>query len=171
MSRQHLFTRAGFRLYLAYDNTVEADTQVEMKKRPQKNSNRVRPDSTRQRVLLGLPVLGLSELFCDILPAFAQDKPGQKRLALVVGNHDYPNPFELPPIPKNVRDVAEVLAMRGFEVTALGDLAAPVFRASIKTFADKVRAAPADTAVLFFFSGHGVQIDAENLLLPAGQNP
>jgi hypothetical protein len=150
---------------------VEADIQVQMKMRVQKNSNRVRPDSTRRRLLVSLPLLGVPELLCRMVPAFADEPASQKRLALVVGNHDYPNPFELPPIPKNVRDVAEVLAMRGFEVTALGDLVAPVFRAALKTFADKVRAAPPDAAVLFFFSGHGVQIDAENLLLPSGLNP
>lgn len=97
--------------------------------------------------------------------------PGQARLALVVGNQLYPNPYELPPIPKNVRDVGEALEKRGFSVTTAGDVITPAFVAAVRDFAARVRAAGPDAIALFFFSGHGVQADAENLLLSAGMNP
>lgn len=96
---------------------------------------------------------------------------GQQRLALVVGNRTYPDPFDLPPIPKNVHDVGAALQQRGFQVTTAADLIAPAFLAAIREFADRVRAAGPTAVALFFFSGHGVQVEAENLLLAAGMNP
>lgn len=39
------------------------------------------------------------------IAAIAQPASGEVRLALLLGNRDYPEPFDLPPIPKNMRDL------------------------------------------------------------------
>ncbi len=93
------------------------------------------------------------------------------RLALLMGNSAYPAPFDLPPIPKNVHDLKYALEQRGFKVTdALnGDL--PASRKTLDDFIEMASAAPADATVFFYFSGHGIQVDATNLLLPAGLDP
>ncbi len=93
------------------------------------------------------------------------------RLALLMGNSVYPEPYDLPPIPKNVYDLKAVLQKRGFTVThALNDDLGES-RKTLETFMQQAAAAPADATLFFYFSGHGVQVDATNLLLPAGSNP
>ncbi|MDR7273033.1 hypothetical protein J2X20_005718 [Pelomonas saccharophila] len=93
------------------------------------------------------------------------------RLALLLGNRNYPQPFDLPPIPKNLRDLEAVLERRGFKVTSALDLDLPAARRALEAFIAEAAASPADATVFFYFSGHGVQVDASNLLLPAGLNP
>lgn len=93
------------------------------------------------------------------------------RLALLLGNRSYPQPFDLPPIPKNLRDLEAVLERRGFKVTSALDLDLPAARRALEQFITEAAASPADATVFFYFSGHGVQVDAANLLLPAGLNP
>lgn len=93
------------------------------------------------------------------------------RLALLLGNRNYPQPFDLPPIPKNLRDLEQVLEKRGFRVTSALDLDLPAARRALEAFIAEAAASPADATVFFYFSGHGVQVDASNLLLPAGLNP
>src|SRR5690606_12501578 len=44
-------------------------------------------------------------------------------------------------------------------------------RKTVQKFAQDGASAPADSAVLFYFTGHGMQVDAENLLLGANVNP
>jgi len=93
------------------------------------------------------------------------------RLALLIGNRDYPDGDDLPPIHKNVRDLRAALERRGFEVFQGLDLDQAQARAATADFVAKVRAAPADATVFFYFSGHGAQVDAENLLVPARISP
>ena len=90
------------------------------------------------------------------------------RLALLVGNRVYPSPFDLPPVHKNVRDLKSALEGRGFKVTSSVDQDPDTLRRTAQAFAKEVANAPPDATVLFYFTGHGMQIDAENLLLGAG---
>ena len=93
------------------------------------------------------------------------------RLALLIGNRDYPEGEDLPPIHKNVRDLRAVLEKRGFEVTEGLDLDLPQALAATAAFAARLRAAPPEATAFFYFSGHGAQVDAENLLVSARQSP
>jgi hypothetical protein len=93
------------------------------------------------------------------------------RLALLIGNRDYPDGDDLPPIHKNVRDLKAALERRGFTVTEGLDLDQAQATAAVSAFAARVRASPPDTTVFFYFSGHGAQVDAENLLVSAHQSP
>ncbi|HEY0956398.1 MAG TPA: caspase family protein, partial [Roseateles sp.] len=107
-------------------------------------------------------------------PARAAEPPAPSseiRLALLLGNRAYPQPFDLPPIPKNLRDLEGALARRGFKVTTALDLDLPAARRALDAFITEAAASPADATIFFYFSGHGVQVDASNLLLPAGLNP
>ncbi len=93
------------------------------------------------------------------------------RLALLLGNRDYPGGEDLPPIHKNVRDLGQALRARGFTVSEGLDLSLEQARSAMATFAAQVRAAPAQATALFYFSGHGAQVAAENLLVSARLNP
>ncbi len=93
------------------------------------------------------------------------------RLALLIGNREYPEGDDLPPIHKNVRDLRVALEKRGFKVTEGLDLDLAQANAAMAGFAAQVRAAPPETTVFFYFSGHGAQVDAENLLVSAHASP
>ena len=95
----------------------------------------------------------------------------QHRLALLIGNGDYPVPHDLPPIHKNVMDLADVLAFRGFDVTHAMDLDEASLQRTVTDFVKRVEAAPSDSVTLFYYAGHGLQVDSNNLLLGSGSNP
>jgi hypothetical protein len=106
------------------------------------------------------------------LPALATAQgPAPNRLALLVGNRDYPEPDDLPPTHKNVHDLRHALEQRGFSVTDALDIDAARTRQAIDSFAAAVRAGPPDTVAFFYFTGHGLQLDAESLLVGARTSP
>jgi len=120
-----------------------------------------------RRALAGSGALALPAAWAQ--PAAGGGEP--PRLALLIGNRSYPDGEDLPPIHKNVRDLHAALLLHGFEVTEALDVDLDQARTLVDSFADKVRSAPPDATVLFYFSGHGAQVDAENLLVSAGLNP
>lgn len=126
------------------------------------------PDPTR-RALAALP---LALAGWGVWPAaHAQSAPSPTRLALLIGNRVYPSPHDLPPVHKNIRDLTGALEKRGFTVTPAVDLDPQGLREAIRKFAATARQAPPDATVLFYFTGHGLQVDAENLMLGAGIAP
>ena len=131
------------------------------------------PNLKRRRLVCG-SLLGAGALAGARLSA-AEEAPrppsSEIRLALLMGNRNYPQPFDLPPIPKNMRDLDAALERRGFKVTSAMDLDLPAARRALENFIAEAAASPADATVFFYFTGHGVQVDAANLLLPAGLNP
>jgi hypothetical protein len=139
--------------------------------------------STSRRAVVGAGLAAASLASALPLAAWAQadagasatqenlPAPDPKRLALLIGNRDYPSPFDLPPIHKNVRDLGGALQRRGFSVKEVFDASLGDAKAEVDAFAARVRAAPADAVVLFYYSGHGAQVDARNLLLSAKSRP
>jgi hypothetical protein len=103
------------------------------------------------------------------IQASAQDRrlsplpqPSERRLALVVGNNAYPSA----PLRNAVADATAVsAALRGlqFDVTTVTDADLTTLERAVDAFV--ARLTPADVA-MFYFSGHGVQIDGENYLMP-----
>lgn len=86
----------------------------------------------------------------------------EKRVALVIGNSEY----LLAPLtnPKNdADDITAALQRLQFEVTERKDLSVHKFDETIDSFTSLAKGA--DVA-LFFFSGHGVQIDKRGYLAP-----
>ncbi len=87
----------------------------------------------------------------------------EKRVALVIGNSSY----EIAPALSNPRndasDIAAALKRLNFEVTLGLDLTVAQFDNSVDAFT--AAAKDADVA-LFFYSGHGVQIDKRGYLAP-----
>ena len=137
-----------------------------------KDGEAARSGLTR-RVLCSLPLA----LACPAMgqpasaPSAPQGSSSDVRLALLIGNRTYPSPFDLPPMYKNVRDVKAALERWNFNVTSSTDDDPAALRQSIQNFAKAASAAPPDATILFYFTGHGLQVDAENLMLGAGVNP
>jgi len=89
--------------------------------------------------------------------------PAGRRVALVIGNGAY---VGVPKLPTPVRDATRMAVMLrglGFEVTVGTDLARSAMTADLATLYDQAKGA--DVA-LFYFSGHGVQVNGHNYLLP-----
>jgi hypothetical protein len=125
-----------------------------------------------RRLVCGSLLGGLAGPLLPVAQAAEALPPSSEvRLALLLGNRSYPQPFDLPPIPKNLRDLEAALEQRGFKVTSALDLDLPAARRALDAFIAEAAASPPDATVFFYFSGHGVQVDASNLLLPAGLNP
>jgi uncharacterized caspase-like protein len=91
----------------------------------------------------------------------ATDKPG-RRLALLLGNTRYPEAALKNPV-HDVADLKERLTGMTFDVTAVCDASLGQTRSSIRTFVSKVRTGD---IVFFHYSGHGVQVNQENYLVP-----
>lgn len=140
---------------------------------PQRSTRHPHRHSARRRRLLaalgagsGLWAAGASPLRAAV--ASGAEPP---RLALLIGNRDYPGGQDLPPIHKNVHDLHAALEKRGFEVTDALDADLGQARERMQAFAARVRSAPPESTVFFYFSGHGAQVDAENLLVSAHVDP
>ena len=101
----------------------------------------------------------------------AGDGQGSSRLALLIGNRVYPQPFDLPPTHKNVRDLGAALERRAFKVTSALDQDPAQLRSTIQAFAKDAAESPPNATILFYFTGHGMQVDAENLMLGSGVPP
>jgi hypothetical protein len=91
----------------------------------------------------------------------------EKRLALVIGNARYVQvPLNNPE--NDARIVASTLRQLGFEVTEHLNLQVKDFRRVVREFARKLQ--NEDGASVFYYAGHGVQIDGRNYLLPVDIN-
>lgn len=92
----------------------------------------------------------------------------ERRVALVIGNNSYQN---LPKLEKAVNDanaVAAELKKVGFEVAAYNNIGQKKMNQAINEFAQKVSGGGVG---VFFYAGHGVQIDNQNYLIPVDMDP
>ncbi len=87
----------------------------------------------------------------------------ERRVALVIGNSDYWNFPDLPNPVNDARDIADRLSDLGFEVILGTDLTRQELLNSLLKFAGAL--VDADTS-LFFYAGHGMQIEDVNHLVP-----
>lgn len=85
------------------------------------------------------------------------------RVALVIGNASYLNAPALRNSKNDADDVAEQLRRLGFDVVDGRDLDGRGMRVALTRFAQKLKGSE---AALFYYSGHGLQIDGQNYLVP-----
>ncbi len=95
-------------------------------------------------------------------------KTKEKRVALVVGNTNYKGQAKLGPNPINdANDMAATLQSLGFQVIKKIDANLTTLNNAIREFGRKNK--DADVA-LFFFAGHGMQVDRFNYIVPVDIN-
>lgn len=114
-------------------------------------------------------VASLSYMDCTTNAAVSlnNDRIFEKRLALVIGNSNY----ESNPLPNPVNDaraITEVLERLGFEVLEYENLDQSEMKRVIDEFGQKLQHYDIG---LFFYSGHGVQVNGENYLIPTDAHP
>jgi TPR repeat protein len=98
--------------------------------------------------------------------------PGtEKRVALVVGNSSYKNVPALGNTANDARLVADTLRSLGFRLVGDGpqiDLDRAGFEQALRSFG---RAIGGADVALFYYAGHGVQVQGTNWLVPTSANP
>ncbi len=86
-----------------------------------------------------------------------------KRVALVIGNGAYEHAVSLPNPRNDALDIAAALRVFGFEVHEGLDLDEAEFSRKVRDFV--IAARDADAA-LFYYAGHGLQVEGRNYLVP-----
>jgi len=97
------------------------------------------------------------------LAAASASAGAETRVALVIGNGNYREIATLANPPNDAKDVGAELAALGFTVTTGVDLDQADMEREIADFAKA--AASADVS-LFYYGGHGLQVSAQNFLIP-----
>lgn len=108
-------------------------------------------------------------IFCCLLTLSGELlAAAERRVALVIGNNTYQN---LPKLEKAVNDansVAAELRKVGFEVQAFNNVGQKKMNQAINEFVQNVSGGGVG---VFFYAGHGVQIDNQNYLIPVDMDP
>jgi Caspase domain len=94
---------------------------------------------------------------------FAAECAAGSRVALVVGNAGYRSVPELRNSRNDADDVSSKLKQVGFEVVDGRDLDRPGMQATLIQFAQRLAGSE---AALVYYSGHGLQINGQNFLVP-----
>ncbi|MBI4642094.1 MAG: caspase family protein [Candidatus Tectomicrobia bacterium] len=106
----------------------------------------------------------LSVLAICLVLILTDEAAAQRRTALVIGNAAY----EVGPLRNPVNDaidMAMTLRQLGFEVTLLRDVDLRAMEEAIDAFSLQLRQGGVG---LFYFAGHGVQVNGENYFIPVG---
>jgi len=100
--------------------------------------------------------------------AFAAEDGGeiQGRVALVIGNSDYKHTSALTNPKNDAKVMATVLRSLDFEVIEALDLSQNDMKRAVKKFAQKLEVGGRGTVGLFYYAGHGVQVNGRNYLIP-----
>jgi len=87
-----------------------------------------------------------------------------ERVALVIGNSAYEHTEPLKNAKSDAQDIAAKLRGIGFKVIEATDLAKPAMDDAIKSFAEALEHSKVG---IFFYAGHGLQVNGANYLVPA----
>ena len=108
-------------------------------------------------------LLHVSIAFLVAVLCLTDTASAQKRVALVIGNSAYVHTPALGNPKNDAADVAAALASFGFEIVEGYDLDKASFDRTVRTFAVAMQGA--DVGV-FFYAGHGLQVQGQNYLVP-----
>lgn len=95
----------------------------------------------------------------------SDDQVAQKRFALVIGNSDYESQ-EVPRLANPVNDahaMAEALNKLNFQVIEVVNASQKEMNRAIANFGESLEQ---DTVALFYYAGHGLQVNGKNYLVP-----
>jgi formylglycine-generating enzyme required for sulfatase activity len=99
---------------------------------------------------------------------FSSYVSAESRLALVIGNGRYSKEAVLKTPPNDAQLMADTLRVLNFELfggRAYVDVAQKQMRRLIRDFAEELSRRP-ESVGLFYYSGHGIQVDNRNFILP-----
>jgi len=95
-------------------------------------------------------------------------KQTEQRVALVIGNNNYSGLLSKLHNPINdAKSIKEILEQRGFEVIYSENSTKKSINESLKKFYEAIKKGGVG---MFYFSGHGVEVDGKNYLIPVDAN-
>lgn len=100
---------------------------------------------------------------CLVLGLVGGTAAAAPRTALVIGNADYPFGALANPL-NDATDIATALRGAGFEVSLKTNVDSDEMKSAIRKFGDALKARGG--IGLFYFAGHGVQLNGENFIVP-----
>ncbi len=106
--------------------------------------------------------LGIAIWLALLLPGVVA---AEERIALVIGNSAYSNSPLVNPI-NDAKLMAGALRGQGFEVIERLDVGQTEMKLAIVDFGAKLDAASGQAVGLFYYAGHGVQVNGHNYLIP-----
>ncbi len=115
------------------------------------------------RSINSLQRLAVALVLALLASASAQSAHAERRVALVLGNGAYVNAPQLPNPPNDARAIATRLHDLGFEVVEGYDLTNENLIRALNDFSRKLSGADVG---LFFYAGHGLQVNGENFIVP-----
>jgi len=95
--------------------------------------------------------------------------PNSTQKALVIGNSTYEYSSLRNPV-NDARSMTTQLVKMGFDVTLATDLNDDNMTKAVKAFGELLSKTPNGSVALFYFSGHGAQVDGRNFLIPTNNN-
>ncbi len=110
-------------------------------------------------------LVGLSALLWLALACFAHAQQLEKRIALVIGNAGY-QAGTLATAANDAGLIAQTLQAAGFDVAGARDLDQDTLRRALRDFVEKAEASGPGTVAYIYFSGHALQLEGENYLVP-----
>ena len=88
----------------------------------------------------------------------------EQRVALVIGNNEYRGVLSKLRNPINdAKSIKDILESRGFDVIFKKNSTKKDMRATLNNFYEKIRKGGVG---MFYFSGHGIEVDGQNYLIP-----
>ena len=117
------------------------------------------------RIAVGMRVMLLAALAAGLTVGAPSAQAARK--ALVIGNDAYSAFRPLHNAIQDARDVAEALRKAGFEVPAKWQVLDGTRRQMDSALQDFVGNLSSEDEVVFYYSGHGVEIDGQAALLPS----
>ncbi len=90
----------------------------------------------------------------------------ERRVALVIGNSDYATLQRLKNPVSDAALIQSTLKKLDFDVIFVTNSTQESLRRSIRDFSDRVAAPGGATIALFYYAGHGIQLDGTNYIIP-----
>jgi hypothetical protein len=108
----------------------------------------------------------MKKILLVVICLFSSIINAAQNTALVIGNSNYKKSPRLENPVNDASDIAKNLKKLGFEVIDKYDLTRKQMRAEIREFGKKLKKNKG--AGIFFYAGHGSQVDGKNFLIPLG---
>jgi len=90
----------------------------------------------------------------------------EPRIALVIGNANYTDEMKLANPANDAELIGATLKKLGFDVTILTDSGQKAMQRAIVDFGERLSKAGPDATGLFYYAGHGLQVEGVNYLVP-----
>lgn len=114
-------------------------------------------------ILCGLLFVVAAQATQRNLTVAASNTQAQKRVALIIGNAAYQGSPALRNPVNDARAMSEALNLLGFQVIEVTDATQKEMNRAITSFGSKLNG---ETAALFFYAGHGLQVKGKNYIIP-----